>query len=92
MAKERWKAKNSKNLCAGYYINGRKTPIEYSTTSDMYWLGIMAEDNKELTFEQLLNDIHKGRYLVSEEVINVLKAYIHFGYGDKSMYKAGMRY
>lgn len=92
MAKERWKAKNNKKLDASYYIKGRKTPIEYSTVANSHWLGLIAEDNKELTFNQLLIDIENKKYLVDDEIINVLKAYIHFGYGDKSMYKEGIRY
>ena len=89
--KEKWKAKNSKNLGGNYKTNDRKVVIEYSSVSDMHWLGLMAEDNKELTIEQLLEDINNGKYLANEEVINVLKAFIHFNCGNKSMYELGFR-
>ena len=36
MAKEKWKAKNNKKLDASYYIEGRKTPIEYSTVANSH--------------------------------------------------------
>lgn len=64
-----------------WYSVKYKRPIAYSTTADSE--AIMEINQPNRTAKELLAIFESGKYLVSEEMKDVMKAFIAKGLGDE---------
>ncbi len=58
-----------------------KKPVAYSTVADSDAISLINSPNK--TAQDLMADLQSGKYLVSEDMIRVIQAYIDKGLGDE---------
>ena len=68
-----------------WHVEGRRTPIAYSTTATSQLIGLLAEDGH--TFASARQAINFDR-----DALEVLDAYIERGLGDRTMAGYGIRY
>lgn len=69
----------SKDVC--WFSVKYKKPVAYSTVADSDAISLINTPNQ--TAANLMNILKSGRYLVSEDMIKVVQAYLDKGLGDE---------
>ena len=68
----------------GWYADGKKKPIAYSTTATSHFLAIIHEMYPTATVNKIKDMLtDKNKYLPNPEALAILEAYIKAGEGEK---------
>lgn len=74
--KSKWASKD-----VAWFSNKYKAPIAYSTVADSDGISLINSPN--LTANELMEVMRSGQYLVSEDMLKVVQAYLDKGLGDE---------
>lgn len=74
--------KHKVGLGAAFYVPKKKKRFTEATSATARFLGIVCEENPELTIQEIRDLItDKTQYIYNPEAVVVLDAYIEKGYG-----------